>query len=84
MLIVLDGAPCTSPTETMLDEESVAEVGGVDDRHGDVLATIGAVGGIGLGVGRLDLAVVEVHVGVVEGVDVDGKSLGVFGEFCGA
>ena len=84
VLVVFDGAPCASPTESVLDEEAVAEVCGVDDGDGDVLAVVGSVGGVGFAVGRFHLAVVEVDVGVVEGVDVDGESLCVFGEFCGA
>ena len=83
MLVVFHGAPGAAPAEAVLDEEAVAGVGGVDEGDGH-LAAGGAVGGVGLGIGGFHLAVVEVDVGVVEGIDVDGESLGVFGELGGA
>ena len=83
MLVVFDSAPGAAPAEAVLDEEAVAGVGSVDEGNGK-LAAGGAVGGVGLGIGWFHLAVVEVDVGVVEGIDVDGESLGVLGELGGA
>lgn len=83
MLVIFDRAPSTSPAETVLDEEAVAEVGSIDKRHRNL--TIGcAIGSVGLAVGRLYFSVIEVDVGIVERIDVDGESLGMFGKFGGA
>ena len=83
VLVVFDCAPGATPAEAVLDEETVAGVGGVDEGDWN-FAVGGAVGGVGLAVGWLHLAVVEVDVRVVEGIDVDGESLGVLGELGGA
>ena len=82
MLVVFDSLPRSSPTKTVLDEQAITEVGGVDERYWQ-LAIGGTVGGIGFSVGRLYFAIIEVNVRVVERIDIDGKSLCVLGEFCG-
>ena len=76
VLIVFHRAPAAAPGEAVFDKEAVAEIAFLD------FVAIGlATVGIGLGVGGLDnlttiLAIAD--IGVVERVDVDGETTGVF------
>ena len=78
MLVILDGAPVTTPSEAFGAEEAASEVvAGYLMGEG-----LGAVG-IACGGGRLDdeTAVAPLHAGIVKRVDVDGQPLGVLGKF---
>ena len=76
MLVVLAGGPVATPLEACLGEKLEAEV-----IVGDLVGEVPRAVAVGLASGGLDeqCAVVEgLDVGVVERVDVDGQSTGVF------
>ena len=79
VLIVLESAPGTTPTETVLKEKAIAEVVG-----GNLVFK--RLRTVNIGLTRcwfnLQRAVfLPAHAGIVERIDVDGKALGVLGEF---
>ena len=79
VLVVFHGAPGATPGEAMFDEQAVTEVA-----FFDLVAVLFATVGIRLGVGRFDdlTAVLTIaDIGIVERVDVDGKTTGVIGKF---
>ena len=77
MLVVLHSAPSATPAEAVGCEELVGLVG-----MGDLMVERGVAVGVARGSGGLDAAAPPngAHAGIVERVEVDGASEGVFGE----
>ena len=78
MLVIFGVAPCSAPSESVLDEETVAEIVAGDDAWALSLV------GVGSSVAWGNVACTEGDSGVETGVDVDGNARGVLGELTGA
>ena len=79
VLVVFQRAPCPTPTESMLDEQAVAEI----LRRNLVLERFRTVD---IGFARRWLneqraVLLTLHAGVVERIDVDGQTLGMLRQF---
>lgn len=71
VLVVLQGAPCPTPFETVLGEKSVAEVLTRDFRIGCIFT----------GIGRTDLVALDVWI--VARIDIHGETHAVLGDTVG-
>ena len=80
MLVVLRGIPITAPCEAALGKKAVAQIILVD-LISEILTAVGIDFTAGWGDIVTSVSVpVKNHIGIIVGVDIDGKSVGVFGQ----
>lgn len=78
MLVVLEAAPCATPSETTGDEQAIAEVGDIY-LAGDVLAPVASMG-IGPALGRQHTAATDIDTRIIERINVHRHATAMLGQ----
>lgn len=80
MLVIFAGVPVAAPGETMFNKEAVTQVILINF-IGKILAPVRidfAAGGRDIGIARTSFVVD--YIGIIEGIDINGEAIGVFGQ----